>query len=220
MKVIDIIIGVSLGIIIGTVAAVLFKVYLFFKLRRQKRLAPGYTGLAGFFAVLFNNKAWKIDTEDNAQDTCNTLEKDQHTSGGKRKKGGKNQTSAGGMELSEVKIDGATGINQVLNVDEAAARNTSNPFESGGQRPVFMNPACSVDNKARLKSMDVPQLCAWLRDTVGVNESVLEACAAEGIDGATMESIVSGRDTEALVEIGLSSRLKTNKLFGAWVQDS
>ena len=68
--------------------------------------------------------------------------------------------------------------------------------------------------------MDVPQLCAWLRDTVGVNESVLEACAAEGIDGATMGSIVSGRDTEALVEIGLSSRLKTNKLFGAWVQDS
>ena len=226
MKVIDIIIGVSLGIIIGTVAAVLFKVYLFFKLRRQKRLAPGYTGLAGFFAFLFNNKAWKIDTEDNAQDTCNTLEKDQHTSGGKRKKGGKNQTSAGGMELSEVKIDGATGNeggqNASVDVDEAAARNTSNPFESGGQTEpirVFMNPACSVDNKARLKSMDVPQLCAWLRDTVGVNESVLEACAAEGIDGATMESIVSERDTDALVGIGLSSRLKTNKLFGAWAQE-
>ena len=48
---------------------------------------------------------------------------------------------------------------------------------------------------------------------------MLEACAAEGIDGATMESIVSGRDTEALVEIGLSSRLKTNKLFGAWAQE-
>ena len=68
--------------------------------------------------------------------------------------------------------------------------------------------------------MDVPQLCAWLRDTIGVNESVLEACAAEGIDGATMESIVSERDTDALVGIGLSSRLKTNKLFGAWAKIS
>ena len=95
-----------------------------------------------------------------------------------------------------------------------------------------MNPACSVDEarsaetdaavsaagrpQALLASMDVPQLCAWLRDTVGVNESVLEACAAEGVDGSTMDSIVRRQDTEALVEIGMSSRLKTNKLFGAW----
>ena len=49
---------------------------------------------------------------------------------------------------------------------------------------------------------------------------MLEACAAEGIDGATMESIVSERDTDALVEIGLSSRLKTKKLFGTWIQES
>ena len=49
---------------------------------------------------------------------------------------------------------------------------------------------------------------------------MLEACAAEGIDGTTMGSIVRGRDTEALVEIGVTSRLKTKKLFGTWIQES
>ena len=47
MKVIGILTGVA------SFVAVAFKVHLFFKLRHHKRLAPGYTGLAGFFAVVF-----------------------------------------------------------------------------------------------------------------------------------------------------------------------
>ena len=231
LKVIGILTGVA------SFVAVAFKVHLFFKLRHHKRLAPGYTGLAGFFAVFaFGTKG------------DHTLER-VHPKG-------KNQTPVGDVELSgEAKVDevhdGATGRNQednessvqltVLNEGGRTAsvdfddvpRSTSNPFESRGRTDsVVMNPACSVDEarsaetdaavsaagrpQALLASMDVLQLCAWLRDTVGVNESVLEACAAEGVDGTTMDSIVRRQDTEALVEIGMSSRLKTNKLFGAW----
>jgi hypothetical protein len=243
MKVIGILTGIA------SFVAVAFKVHLFFKLRHCKRLAPGYTGLAGFFAVF--SYGTKGD---------HTLEKDPR---GKKKgksknsKAGKNQTSIGDMELSgDVKVnegksqgngdqgDASNEANdassvQVTVVNEGgrtasvdvddAVRSTSNPFE-GRTDSVVMNPACSVD-KGRsteteaavsvgrlqtLESMDVPQLCAWLRDTVGVKEIVLEACTAEGIDGKTMGSIVRERDTEALIEIGMKSRLKTNKLFGAW----
>jgi hypothetical protein len=245
MKVIGIITGIA------SVVAVAFKVHLFFKLRHCKRLAPGYTGLAGFFAVFaYGTKG------------DHTLEKDPR---GKKKgksnnsKTGKNQTSIGDMELSgDVKVnegksqgngdqgDASNEANDASSVQmtvvhegsrtasvdvDDAVRSTSNPFESRGRTDsVVMNPACSVD-KGRsteteaavsvgrlqtLESMDVPQLCAWLRETVGVSESVLEVCTAEGIDGKTMGSIVRGRDAEALVEIGISSRLKINKLLGSW----
>lgn len=105
---------------------------------------------------------------------------------------------------------------------EAASQEAAPAIDPNASRPDSpFAPAPRIPQRApevssgSAREWSPAQVAAWATE-LGFPAAASEAILELGVDGATLSGIVSSQDQEALIELGVGSRIQRHKLMASW----